>query len=82
MKILSAASAIPGQSSSSAEIETRLQLEPGWIDRRTGIQQRPTAMATEATSDLAVKAGAYLPSGCPSSGKNRSWSRIDLVVTE
>jgi len=58
MKILSAASVIPGHGSSSAELEARLKLEPGWIERRTGIRQRPTAASTEATSDLAVKAAA------------------------
>jgi 3-oxoacyl-[acyl-carrier-protein] synthase-3 len=58
MKILSAASAIPGTVISNAEVEKRLGLESGWIERRTGIRQRPTAMPTEATSDFAVRAGA------------------------
>jgi 3-oxoacyl-[acyl-carrier-protein] synthase-3 len=57
MRIISAAAAIPEHSISSTEIETRLGLEPGWIERRTGIQRRPTASSSEATSDLAIRAG-------------------------
>ncbi len=57
MKIRGAGSAIPQHSTTSAEIESRLGLESGWIARRTGIDQRPTAAADEATSDLAIRAG-------------------------
>jgi len=58
MKVLGAASAIPERSVSSQEIEARLGLESGWIARRTGIDEHPTASAEEATSDLAIRAGA------------------------
>lgn len=58
MKIVSVASAIPQQSTSNSDLEIRLGLEPGWIERRTGILRRPTAAPDEATSDLAVLAGA------------------------
>jgi 3-oxoacyl-[acyl-carrier-protein] synthase III len=57
MKISGAGSAIPENSTSSSEIESRLGLETGWIARRTGIDQRPVASADEATSDLAIRAG-------------------------
>ena len=57
MKIVSAGSAIPEHSTSCEEIEKRLGLEAGWIERRTGIHHRPTALSTQATSDLAVQAG-------------------------
>jgi 3-oxoacyl-[acyl-carrier-protein] synthase-3 len=56
MRILVAAAAVPEQSTSCEEIETRLGLEAGWIERRTGILRRPTASPDEATSDLAVRA--------------------------
>src|SRR5262245_40799204 len=56
MRILSAASAIPEHATSNAEIEARLGLEKGWIERRTGILRRPVAAPNEATSDLAVQA--------------------------
>jgi 3-oxoacyl-[acyl-carrier-protein] synthase-3 len=39
-------------------VEIRLGLEPGWIERRTGIHRRPTAAPEQATSDLAVLAAA------------------------
>ena len=63
MRIVSAASAIPEHSTPNAEVEARLGLEPGWIERRAGIHQRPTASPQEATSDLAVRAGAAAISG-------------------
>ena len=56
MKIVSVASATPEHSTSNDQLEARLGLEPGWIARRTGIHQRPTAAPTEATSDLSVRA--------------------------
>lgn len=58
MRVVSAASAIPQESTSNSEVEIRLGLEPGWIERRTGIHRRPTASPDQATSDLAVLAGA------------------------
>ena len=58
MKVVSVASAIPEHSTSNSEIEIRLGLEPGWIERRTGIHRRPTADPDQATSDLAVLAAA------------------------
>ena len=58
MRIVSVASAIPEHSSSNGEIETRLGLEPGWIERRTGILRRPTAAPEDATSDLAIRAAS------------------------
>jgi 3-oxoacyl-[acyl-carrier-protein] synthase-3 len=58
MKVVSAASAIPENSASNSEVEIRLGLEPGWIERRTGIHRRPTASRDQATSDLAILAGA------------------------
>ncbi|MGQ0672414.1 MAG: beta-ketoacyl-ACP synthase III [Hyphomicrobium sp.] len=48
---------VPERRVGSAEIETRLGLESGWIERRTGIRERRYAAESEALSDLAVKAG-------------------------
>ena len=39
------------------EIEDRLGLEPGWIVRRTGIQERRYAADDQALTDLAMQAG-------------------------
>jgi 3-oxoacyl-[acyl-carrier-protein] synthase III len=58
MRVISAAAAVPDTVVWNEAIESRLGLETGWIERRTGILQRPTAARTEATSDLAVRAGA------------------------
>jgi 3-oxoacyl-[acyl-carrier-protein] synthase-3 len=47
----------PARRVSSAEIEARLALKPGWIERRTGIIERRYAAEGEALTDMAVKAG-------------------------
>ncbi len=39
------------------EIETALDLEPGWIERRTGIRQRRWVEEGQALSDIAIEAG-------------------------
>jgi len=57
MRVSGAGSAIPGNSTTSSEIESRLGLEAGWIARRTGIDRRPIASPDDATSDLAIRAG-------------------------
>jgi 3-oxoacyl-[acyl-carrier-protein] synthase III len=41
----------------NSEIETRLGLPDGWVERRTGILERRYAAPDEALSDLAVNAG-------------------------
>lgn len=48
---------IPRAGDTNAEIEERLHLAAGWIERRTGILSRPTAGEDVATSDLAIEAG-------------------------
>jgi 3-oxoacyl-[acyl-carrier-protein] synthase-3 len=57
MRISGAGSAIPENSTTNSEIESRLGLEAGWIARRTGIERRPVAAPDDATSDLAIRAG-------------------------
>jgi 3-oxoacyl-[acyl-carrier-protein] synthase-3 len=58
MKLISVGSAIPETIETNDAVESRLGLEPGWIERRTGILCRPIALSSEATSDLAVRAGS------------------------
>lgn len=41
----------------NGELEARLGLEPGWIERRTGIRSRRYAAKDEALTDLAYLAG-------------------------
>ena len=47
----------PSRRVPNSEIEQALNLESGWIARRTGILERRYAAASEALSDLAVNAG-------------------------
>jgi 3-oxoacyl-[acyl-carrier-protein] synthase-3 len=48
---------VPERRVANAEIEARLGLESGWIERRTGIRARHWAAPDEALTDLAIKAG-------------------------
>jgi len=41
----------------NAELEERLGLERGWIERRTGILERRYAAEGEALTDIAARAG-------------------------
>lgn len=47
---------VPARRVANAEIEARLGLEPGWIKRRTGIEERRYAAEDEALTDMAVPA--------------------------
>ncbi|MET2833046.1 beta-ketoacyl-ACP synthase III [Mesorhizobium shangrilense] len=47
----------PGRKVANAEIESNLGLEPGWIERRTGIRTRFWATDEDTLSGLATEAG-------------------------
>ncbi|RWI57021.1 MAG: beta-ketoacyl-ACP synthase III [Mesorhizobium sp.] len=47
----------PARKVENPEIETRLGLEPGWIERRTGIRSRFWATDEDTLSGLAARAG-------------------------
>ncbi|WP_168879419.1 beta-ketoacyl-ACP synthase III [Rhizobium sp. P28RR-XV] len=49
--------AVPSRIVQNAEIESRLGLEAGWIERRTGIRSRHWASKGDTLSDLAAEAG-------------------------
>jgi 3-oxoacyl-[acyl-carrier-protein] synthase-3 len=55
--VLGTGLAVPERRVQSVEVEARLGLQEGWIERRTGARERPLAAPDEATSDLAVRAG-------------------------
>ncbi|WP_429814163.1 beta-ketoacyl-ACP synthase III [Ensifer sp. B1-9] len=50
--------AVPARRVENAEIETQLGLDPGWIERRTGIRERRWVEAGETLTGLASRAGA------------------------
>lgn len=54
--IISTGSYIPRRKLTNDDLAPRLQVEPAWIERRTGIRERGEAAWREATSDLAVAA--------------------------
>ncbi len=47
---------VPANRESSAAMEQRLGLKPGWIEQRTGVRYRAIADRDDAVSDLAVRA--------------------------
>ena len=55
-KILGVGHYLPQTCVTSAEIEERLSLPPGWIEQRTGIRERRYAAGHEAVTDLAIQA--------------------------
>jgi len=68
----------PERCVANAEIETRLDLEPGWIERRTGIVTRRYAAEGEALTDIAAKAGEMALS---QSSIDRSRVALTLLAT-
>jgi 3-oxoacyl-[acyl-carrier-protein] synthase III len=68
----------PERRVSSAEIETRLGLDPGWIVRRTGIEARRYVAADEALSDMACHAGSM---ALDNAGLRRSDVGLLLLAT-
>lgn len=48
---------VPERRVDNAELEQRLRLEAGWIERRTGIRERRWAAPNETLTDMAMKAG-------------------------
>jgi 3-oxoacyl-[acyl-carrier-protein] synthase-3 len=78
MKVAGAGSAIPRTVIANEIVEERLGLERGWIERRTGVRQRPVAAPDEATSDLAVRAAAE---ALERSGVDRASVGLALLAT-
>jgi 3-oxoacyl-[acyl-carrier-protein] synthase-3 len=62
----------------NAEIEARLGLAPGWIERRTGIRARRYAADDQALSDMAVGAGEM---ALARAGLARSEIALTLLAT-
>lgn len=62
----------------NAEIETKLGLAPGWIERRTGIRVRRYAAADEAVTDIALPAAE---AALAASGVSRSDIALTLLAT-
>ncbi|CDX35985.1 3-oxoacyl-(acyl-carrier-protein) synthase 3 [Mesorhizobium sp. SOD10] len=56
-RILGLGHQVPGRKVGNAEIENNLGLEPGWIERRTGIRSRFWATDEDTLSGLAALAG-------------------------
>ncbi|RRI01514.1 beta-ketoacyl-ACP synthase III [Mesorhizobium tamadayense] len=68
----------PGRKVANAEIENNLGLEPGWIERRTGIRSRFWATDEDTLSGLATQAGDMALAGA---GIDRSDIGLLLLAT-
>ncbi len=69
---------VPENRVENAEIEARLGLESGWIERRTGIRARRWVVPGETLTDLAAKAGT---AALNDSGIARSDVALTLLAT-
>jgi len=69
---------VPANRVANAEIEQRLGLDPGWIERRTGIRERRWASSDETLTDLATKAGAI---ALDDAGMTRGEVGLTLLAT-
>lgn len=69
---------VPEQRVANLELEMRLGLDTGWIERRTGIQSRRWAASYETLTDLAVNAGEM---ALEDAGLDRSKVALTLLAT-
>lgn len=69
---------VPEQRVTNPEIEARLGLEPGWILRRTGIEERRYAAPGQALTDLAVPAAEM---ALQAAGIDRDAIALTLLAT-
>lgn len=70
--------AVPDRTVENAEIEATLGLEPGWIERRTGIRRRRWAGDGDTLSGLAAEAGR---AALRSSGLDPAQIGLTLLAT-
>ncbi|CDX30445.1 3-oxoacyl-(acyl-carrier-protein) synthase 3 [Mesorhizobium plurifarium] len=77
-RILGLGHQVPGRKVENAEIENNLGLEPGWIERRTGIRSRFWATDEDTLSGLAALAGDM---ALANAGSDRSDIGLLLLAT-
>jgi 3-oxoacyl-[acyl-carrier-protein] synthase-3 len=69
---------VPDRRVENLELEMRLGLDPGWIERRTGILSRRWAAPDETLTDLALKAGEI---ALEDAGIDRNQVALTLLAT-
>ena len=69
---------VPDRRVENLELENRLGLDPGWIERRTGIRSRRWAAPGETLTDLALKAGEI---ALEDAGVDRNQVALTLLAT-
>lgn len=79
--ILGFGHSVPERRVPNGEIEERLGLGPGWIERRTGILERRWAAPEDTLSDLAAAAGRMALAEAESHGLDRATLGLTLLAT-
>jgi 3-oxoacyl-[acyl-carrier-protein] synthase III len=69
---------VPERRVDNLELELQLGLDPGWIERRTGIRSRRWAAAGETLTDIATKAGEM---ALQEAGVDRKTVALTLLAT-
>lgn len=69
---------VPERRIDNLELEAQLGLDPGWIERRTGIRSRRWAAAGETLTDIAVRAGEM---ALADAGVDRNKVALTLLAT-
>jgi len=77
-RLLGFGHALPARRVGNAEIEARIGVEAGWIERRTGVRERRWASEGETLSALAVEADLSRPDWfTPTAGVSGPWGVPD-----
>ncbi|MCH8828348.1 MAG: ketoacyl-ACP synthase III [Planctomycetes bacterium] len=75
IQILASGSYVPDRIVTNAELESRLGIEPGWVEQRTGILERRHVAEGQATSHMCIEAARRAMRAARVSA-----DEIDLVV--
>lgn len=75
VQIIGTGSYVPERVVTNAELENSRGFEPGWIEQRSGIQERRYAAPNQATSDMAIQAAKKAMADA-----NVTAEEIDLIV--
>lgn len=69
---------VPERRVDNLELEARFGLDPGWIERRTGVRSRRWAVPGETLTDFAAKAGAM---ALEDAGVDRDMVALTILAT-
>ena len=71
---------VPDTFVTNDQVESECGLEPGWIEKRTGIQARPVVSDTQSVSDLAIVAGQQTIAGYANNHPGEGPPSVGLLI--